>query len=47
MTAQYINGEYQVYNLYNNSVSAKAFSDLRDAFENGRWIYGYSLENGN
>lgn len=41
MAAQYVNGAYQVYNAYSNSVSYSTLSNLRKVYTNSMWIYGY------
>ena len=44
MTAQYINGEYNVFNRYDNLTDAKTYSSLKDVYSNGWWIYGFRID---
>ena len=40
MAGQYINGNYRIYNRYNESISYAEYGSLVDGFTKGVWIYG-------
>ena len=44
MAGQYINGEYRIYNRYNNRTSYAPYASLKDGFREEVWIYGILLE---
>ena len=44
MAAQYINGEYMVYNVYSNGTKAYTFQSLDQIYENSLFLIGYVLE---
>lgn len=41
MAAQYVGGQFVVYNAYSNSTRAWTFSSLCAIYDNSKWIYGY------
>ena len=43
MTAQYVGGEYIVYNVYTNGTKGYPFQSLDDIYENSIFLVGYLI----
>ena len=44
MAALYTNGEYWVFNRYNDDDQHRIYSSLGEAYSNGWWIYGFRID---
>ena len=44
MTALYENGEYTVYNRFDNMTEPKIYEALSKVYSNGGWVYGFRID---